>query len=202
MQNVKVLEQTPIFKVLVIGEPSVGKTSLIRRFTSRPFIENYKCTIGVDFILHNTEYNYHQVDIQFWDIAGQEHSRTLSRSFARYASAIFFVFDLTRPKTLATFDEWSQYFYIPQQDRKVDIPIIVLANKIDMYNTNTLPKWHPIFKFIKERDLPTIKTSAKSGAGLDLAKETMLGMLFKNREKLEIKRDIPMPMEPVGSCHC
>jgi Ras-related protein Rab-32 len=89
-----------LYKVLVIGDYGVGKTSLIRRYTEGYFSPNYKLTIGVDFALKTVEgEDGKKVALQLWDIAGHERFGHMTHVYYKYAIAAIIVFDLGRPAT-------------------------------------------------------------------------------------------------------
>ncbi|XP_019849877.1 PREDICTED: ras-related protein Rab-32-like isoform X1 [Amphimedon queenslandica] len=86
-----------LYKVLVVGNFGVGKTSVIRRYTSGIFSPHYKLTIGVDFALKTLIWDEHtKINMQLWDIAGHERFGHMTRVYYKYAIAAIIVFDLTR----------------------------------------------------------------------------------------------------------
>ncbi|OQV24413.1 putative Ras-related protein Rab-7L1 [Hypsibius exemplaris] len=120
-------------KVLVIGDPSVGKTALINQFVGGQFLENYRQTIGVDFFHKMVRLKSGQlVRLQLWDIAGQERQRKLFRVYYRDADGCLLVFDLTNPASFAHIQEWKE-----ELDRQCTtplgdpIPCLLLGNKTD-----------------------------------------------------------------------
>ncbi|KAL3226269.1 hypothetical protein MRX96_025178 [Rhipicephalus microplus] len=97
-----------LFKVLVIGDFGVGKTSLIRRYTEGVFNPAYKITIGVDFSLKHLVYNGNKhITLQLWDIAGHERFGYMTRVYYKYATAAVIVYDLSRPATLHSVLKWK-----------------------------------------------------------------------------------------------
>jgi len=140
------------YKVLVIGDYAVGKTSLIRRYTEGYFTPNYKLTIGVDFAVKTlpekmmkvqkkneetgevveVEQKRPPMTLQLWDIAGHERFGTMTRVYYKYAIAAVVVFDIGRPTTFDAVQKWKEdvdsKVVLPDGNR---IPCILLANKID-----------------------------------------------------------------------
>lgn len=121
-----------LFKILVVGDSATGKTSIIRRSVFNTYTENYKSTIGVDFALKIINYNGKIVQLQLWDIAGQERYGNLTRIYFKEASGAFIVFDLCMNDTFENVLKWKH-----EIDDKVklpnnqNIPVILLANKCD-----------------------------------------------------------------------
>ncbi len=94
-----------MYKILVIGDSSVGKTSLIDRFTNNRFNDKYKPTIVCEFGLKVVEVNGVMMRVQLWDIGGQEHLGGISKIFCKDALGCVIVCDVSRKKTLARYLE-------------------------------------------------------------------------------------------------
>ncbi|XP_051238562.1 ras-related protein Rab-32 [Dicentrarchus labrax] len=123
-----------LFKVLVIGDIGVGKSSIVMRYVNKRFDERYKASIGVDFALKTIEWDSKTVvRLQLWDIAGQERFKKMSRVYYKGAMGAVVVFDMTNSSTLEGASEWKR-----DLDCKVcldsgrPIPAVLLANKCDM----------------------------------------------------------------------
>ncbi|VDO89336.1 unnamed protein product [Haemonchus placei] len=85
------------FKILVIGDPGTGKTSIIRRFVHDVFTANYKATIGVDFAMKRMNLDDDtQVYLQIWDISGQDRYGVMTRVYYKDANAAIVVMDATK----------------------------------------------------------------------------------------------------------
>lgn len=97
-----------IYKIIVIGDPAVGKGELIAKFATYRFEEEYRATIGVSILkepIELKEYNA-TVNLMFWDIAGQPHFYTLHRPYFNGADGMFLVFDITRSSTFSNINNW------------------------------------------------------------------------------------------------
>uniref|UniRef100_A0A665U1A4 Ras-related protein Rab n=1 Tax=Echeneis naucrates TaxID=173247 RepID=A0A665U1A4_ECHNA len=129
MQN---LRKEHLYKVLVIGELGVGKTSIIRRYVHQTYSSNYRATIGVDFALKVLNWDSETVRLQLWDIAGQERFGNMTRVYYREAMGALIVFDVTRPSTFEAIVKWKE-----DLDSKLmlsdgqSIATVLLANKCD-----------------------------------------------------------------------
>ena len=85
------------FKVLVVGEVSVGKTSIIQRYVQGCFLSSYKPTLGADFAMKVVDWDSKsKIHLQLWDVAGHERYGYMTRVYYKYAMAAFIVYDLSR----------------------------------------------------------------------------------------------------------
>ncbi|XP_064400512.1 ras-related protein Rab-7L1-like [Halichondria panicea] len=123
-----------VFKVLVIGEPSVGKTSMVARYCYRDWIENYKATVGADYAVKTIKWSTTDtVRLHIWDIAGQDHYRAMTRTYYKGASGCIVLFDLTNKRSFTEAKTWKE-----DLDSKVllsngdTIPCLLVANKDDL----------------------------------------------------------------------
>jgi Ras-related protein Rab-32 len=123
-----------LYKVIVIGDYAVGKTSLIKRYCEGYFTPNYKLTIGVDFAVKSLDWDDNtKITLQLWDVAGHERFGTMTRVYYKYAIAGIIVFDLSRPATFEAVSKWQE-----DVNNKVvlaneePIPLLLLANKCDI----------------------------------------------------------------------
>lgn len=127
-----------IFKILILGDTSVGKTCLFHRFTDGGFTSQYKTTIGTDFGAKTVQWSDKiRVRLNFWDMAGQEKFYEACKSHFRGVDGVFCVMDLERPLSSVKCHEWRERAlklstgFINENNNP---PIICLANKYDVYN--------------------------------------------------------------------
>lgn len=97
------------YKVILLGDGAVGKTSIAQRFTENNFYPQYKQTIGVDFFLKRIELpNNHQVTLQIWDIGGQSLGSKMLPSYISGADAILYVCDITNRSSFIHIEDWHR----------------------------------------------------------------------------------------------
>ncbi|XP_063953639.1 ras-related protein Rab-7L1-like [Lytechinus pictus] len=123
-----------LFKVIIVGDSLVGKTTFVHRYVSGKFDPGFKTTVGVDFALKKIERSKQDiVRLQLWDIAGQERVSSLTRVYYKDASACVIMFDVTQRKTFNSVMNWKN-----DVEKKVTlsngtpVPCLLLANKIDL----------------------------------------------------------------------
>ncbi|XP_061484870.1 ras-related protein Rab-38 isoform X4 [Rhineura floridana] len=155
-----------LYKLLVIGDLGVGKTSIIKRYVHQNFSPHYRATIGVDFALKVLSWDPETVvRLQLWDIAGQERFGNMTRVYYREAMGAFIVFDVTRPATFEAVTKWKE-----DLDTKLTlpngkpVPAILLANKCDQGKEVLVNNGVKMEQFCKENGfVGWFETSAKAG---------------------------------------
>lgn len=166
-----------VFKVIVLGDSSVGKTCLTYRFCARDFLIQTEATIGVDFrerLLELTDRNSTRptkVKLQLWDTAGQERfRRSMVPHYYRNAHAVVFVYDVTRPETFDSLETWIKEsdHYLGGQG---DIPRCVVGNKIDLVSQlSSDESYVPTEisqRFADIHSMPLFETSAREDSQMD-----------------------------------
>ncbi|XP_077092398.1 ras-related protein Rab-41 isoform X2 [Siphateles boraxobius] len=147
------------FKLVFLGEQSVGKTSLITRFMYDSFDNTYQATIGIDFLSKTMYLEDRTVRLQLWDTAGQERFRSLIPSYIRDSTIAVVVYDITN---LNSFQQTSKWIDDVRTERGSDVIIMLVGNKTDLADKRqvTLDAAEK-----KARDLGVmyIETSAKAG---------------------------------------
>ena len=104
MSETKVQERS--IKVLLVGDSSVGKTSIMLRYLDDFFVENFLPTVGIDFKTKVVGYNGINVKVNLWDTAGQEKFRTLTTGYYKGANAVIFVYDITERDSFFQLRDW------------------------------------------------------------------------------------------------
>lgn len=95
-----------LFKLLIIGDSNVGKSSLLLRFADNSFSGSYITTIGVDFKIRTVDINGERVKLQIWDTAGQERFRTITSTYYRNTHGVIIVYDVTNPESFVNVKRW------------------------------------------------------------------------------------------------
>jgi small GTP-binding protein len=166
------------FKITIIGDGSVGKTSLIKKFTQGSFQKEYIKTIGAQFSEYDVEISGDHVRLLFWDIAGQDDFLFLRPSFYRESRAAIIVYSLEENDLGKRSFEHIKDWHEDIKKHCGDIPIVVFANKIDLVEESNLNKAN-IQNIVKERDfLGYYLTSAKTGKGVHEAFNAIINDLY------------------------
>ncbi|CAF9910119.1 MAG: Ras- protein Rab-6B [Gomphillus americanus] len=117
------------FKLVFLGEQSVGKTSLITRFMYDSFDNMYQATIGIDFLSKTMYLEDRTVRLQLWDTAGQERFRSLIPSYIRDSSVAVVVYDISNLKSFQNTRKWVDDV---RGERGNDVIIVLVGNKTDL----------------------------------------------------------------------
>lgn len=158
------MDYDEICNLRIIGDTSVGKTSLLMRFKSDEFSYNLTTTIGIDSYTKDEFINNKKVRIKIWDTAGQERYRSLTSSFFRNAQGIILCYDITNRITFSNLKEWIESLKKGISDLD-NIKVIVVGNKNDLHTKREVP-FEEAEKFCKENLLPLYETSAKEGTNV------------------------------------
>ena len=170
-----------VYKLVMLGDEAVGKTSLIVQHTEHRFDANYKMTIGTDISAKLVEIEEEgtkkTVYLIIWDIGGQEKYRILRESYLRGASGALLVFDLTNKNSWAHIYEWKEE---AEKFCGQAIPMILLGNKYDLTNARTV-KSDEGEKLAKELNITYLETSAKSGHNVDVAFNKIVELILQTK---------------------
>ncbi|MFX0105529.1 MAG: Rab family GTPase [Candidatus Hodarchaeota archaeon] len=116
------------FKILLLGDASVGKTSFTKRYCYNIFNPSERLTIGVDFHVKTILLNEKRIKLQLWDVGGEERFRFLLPTYCLGANAAFLLYDITRPSTLDNISEWITIV----RQKGGPIPIMLVGAKLDL----------------------------------------------------------------------
>jgi small GTP-binding protein len=152
------------FKVLLVGDPAVGKTSLILKYVENRFEREYKASIGVDFAYKIIEIGEKVSRLIIWDIASQERFAPYRSTFYKQTDGAMIVFDLTRPETLEAIESWMREI----REHAGDIEVLLIGNKADLKKKRAL-KEVDIQPWINRYGCTYVETSAMSGIGIEEA---------------------------------
>ncbi|TAQ85023.1 hypothetical protein B7494_g6658 [Chlorociboria aeruginascens] len=147
------------FKLVFLGEQSVGKTSLITRFMYDSFDNMYQATIGIDFLSKTMYLEDRTVRLQLWDTAGQERFRSLIPSYIRDSSVAVVVYDITNMKSFQNTKKWVDDV---RGERGNDVIIVLVGNKTDLNDKREVTTQQGEEE-AKQNNLMFIETSAKVG---------------------------------------
>ena len=152
-----------VYKISVIGDINVGKTSFLELFATNRVRENYVSTIGVDFFSKLLYVDGENYKLQFWDTSGQERFRSLVPSYLRDAKGVILMYDITDPKTFANLPEWMNTI----QESCLNCPMVVLiGNKTDLESEREVA-YEEARGFANENNLDYLEMSTRNQGSVD-----------------------------------
>jgi Ras-related protein Rab-6A len=170
------------YKVVFIGNPTAGKTSLLNRICNDKFLPNYDSTIGVDFFNKTIFYNESIFKLQLWDSAGQEKYRSLIPSYIRGASIIYLVYDINHHESFDAIINWLGF--VTQYINKEQVKLILIGNKKDLERKVAYNEGETL---AKKEGMLFFETSAKTGEGVvNMFYSSFATIDFFNDKKAEI----------------
>jgi len=197
-------------KIVIIGPPATGKTSLVRRFAYGTFERGYKQTIGVDFEVKTVKWSENVLmHVQLWDIAGQERFSAVVPQFYRNAAAALVVFDVSDDVTLQLALKWNEHLQKHEiQNNGNKIPVMLIGNKADLLPADkTAPDLETV---CKENNIAKwALTSAKTNQGIDEAINFLIeriltdnGVNGQDDQKSDTKIDLSKPTKKKEDSSC
>ena len=138
------------FKLVFLGEQSVGKTSLITRFMYDSFDNTYQATIGIDFLSKTMYLEDRTVRLQLWDTAGQERFRSLIPSYIRDSTVAVVVYDITNANS---FHQTSKWIDDVRTERGSDVIIMLVGNKTDLSDKRQVRRQRCLNKLLETEQM-------------------------------------------------
>ncbi|KAH0792959.1 Ras-related protein Rab-13 [Histomonas meleagridis] len=178
-------EDLKIIKIVLIGDSSVGKTSILIRWAHGKF-ENTVQTIGVDFRNKVVERNGIKYKAQIWDTAGQEKFKSITKSYFQKAQGIILAYDVT---SISSFEHIPTWIESIKESCSTQVPIIIIGNKIDL--EEKVNRDDALY-FANANNCPFFATSAANGEGIEEAINHLIDMIIENANShgFEIVNDV------------
>eukprot|EP00271_Cylindrocystis_brebissonii_P014564 TRINITY_DN35934_c0_g1_i1.p2 TRINITY_DN35934_c0_g1~~TRINITY_DN35934_c0_g1_i1.p2 ORF type:complete len:213 (-),score=43.51 TRINITY_DN35934_c0_g1_i1:1840-2478(-) len=170
-------------KLLLIGDSSVGKSSLLLRFAEDSFSTTFISTIGVDFKTRTVELDGEQVKLSIWDTAGQERFRTITAAYYRGANGIILVYDITSQTSFDNIRSWIRNI---EEHAADNVCKLLVGNKCDMRDKRAVPTAQGE-KLAKEYNIPFFETSARESLNVEDAFQTIARESKKRYDTLHAK---------------
>ncbi|MFX1569658.1 MAG: Rab family GTPase [Promethearchaeota archaeon] len=173
-----------VFKITVVGDSAVGKTSLIKQYTQGSFEDDYISTIGAQFSNYNEEIDGDKCNLFIWDIAGEKEFKFLRSQFYMDSKAAILVYSLEEnnrgTKSFSHLKDWHEDI----KKHCGEIPVIIFANKVDLIDEININD-SEIQKLVKENNLIGVyRTSAKTGQGVTEAFQKIIRVLHNHYKSL------------------
>ncbi|MHA1931196.1 MAG: Rab family GTPase [Promethearchaeota archaeon] len=169
------------YKVIVCGDPSVGKTSTILRITDNAFMRTYIPTLGVSISEKLIKVEDEFVNLIFWDIAGQSKFEVMRRHFYQGAEAVIVIFDLTNRKSFESVSGWYRDIKKHLELYQKSLVGFFLGNKEDLANERKVPAEEAL-NVAKSLNIEYTETSAKTGKNIEEILYKLAESLIKSKK--------------------
>ena len=168
-------EYDMMFKILLLGDSGVGKSSLLLRYTKNEFMPDMRATIGVEFGFKFLKIDNLQLKIQIWDTAGIERYRSLTSAYYKGAKGVIVVYDICRKKSFESIDRWIDDF---KSKANEDAVILLIGNKSDL-NEQREVGIEEAASIAQKKNLAFMETSAKDNNNVEKAFLTLFEKIMK-----------------------
>jgi Ras-related protein Rab-7A len=154
----------------IFGDGGVGKTTLVNRYITGKFSEDFKMTIGVDFYTKSIEIEGIKVQLQIWDFGGEHQFKNLLPNYIIGASGGIFMYDISRFSSLTNLDDWLKVLQQAPEDKDNYLPILLVAGKLDLESEGKrVVEKEFAYDYGKKRNLfDFIECSSKTGENIEL----------------------------------
>ena len=170
-----------LYKILLLGDSSVGNTCFLMRYTDNTFQEIHMSTIGLDYKLKNVQLDDGKmVKIQIWDTAGQDRFRSITKNYYKGAHGIILIYDITNKKSFENVRTWINQI---KEEVSEKVSIILVGNKIDDEEHRVVAT-EDGEKIAKELGLMFFECSAKSGVNIDSTFNELVKKTVENYSKV------------------
>ncbi|XP_055602438.1 ras-related protein Rab-35 [Uranotaenia lowii] len=171
-------EYDHLFKLLIIGDSGVGKSSLLIRFSDNTFSGSYITTIGVDFKIRTVVIGGERIKLQIWDTAGQERFRTITNTYYRGTHGVIVVYDVSNGESFANVKRWLQ-----EIESNCDV-----VNKVLVGNKNDDPNRKVVItedakRFADQMEIQLFETSAKDNINVEEMFLTITEQVLRHKKQ-------------------
>jgi small GTP-binding protein len=172
-----------LFKIIVVGDGAVGKTTLTKKLITGEFKTKYKMTIGVDLSVKYLKIKEKKIKLQIWDTGGQERFNYVSPIYYRKALGALCCYDITKRASFENVQKWITNI----ENYCGNIPIVLVATKRDLEDFRVI-KEEIGHNFAKERGLCFFETSSKNGFNLKKPFFTLAKLIIQKRKQIAMQK--------------
>ncbi|KAG9332051.1 hypothetical protein JZ751_016184 [Albula glossodonta] len=173
------------FRIIMLGDSTVGKSSLLKRYTEDLFLDTINQTVGVDFYVHFLEVEPGvRVKLQFWDTAGQERFRSVTRSYYRNSVGCLLVFDLTNRASFEHVQDW--HTEVLERVRPHVVLFVLVGHKSDLKEERAVSH-EEAERLASQLGAPYVEASSKTGANVTQAVELLARRVYQGLRSGEVQ---------------
>ena len=173
--------------LIIIGDSTVGKTSIIKQYFEGEINGNYLATVGVDHYSKDIELSNKLIRLKIWDTAGQERFKSLTKNFFKNAQGVILVYDVTNKETFNNLKNWISSTKENVSSDK-NLKAIIIGNKIDLVSSREVNK-QEAEELAKSFNYSYFETSAKRNSGIDEAIKNIMLQVLSVKMNVETNKD-------------
>ncbi len=171
-----------MFKIMVIGESKVGKTSVIKKYTQNKFGGVYLTTVGVDFQDKIINIDDKKIRLQIWDTAGQERFRNITKNYFNSSNGFLLIYDITDKDSLEHLNFWSAQIQLNAPEKS---KCVLVGNKCDLESARVI-SYEEGKMYAEKNKIKFFETSAKDGTNINEVFEYIANEIYKE-QKMEMR---------------
>ena len=168
-------------KILILGDSSVGKTTLLLKYVDGYFPTIYVATIGVEYKVKKININGININLQIWDTAGQERFRGITKNFLKGADGIIYTYDITNKSSFDSLKNWI----MTAEETVEGFKKIIIGNKIDLEENRKVSK-ESFNKFCQNKNMQGYEVSAKEGTNVNESFELLAKLIIEGKTKEQL----------------
>ena len=173
------------YKILILGDATVGKTSILVRYIDNKFEKDSLATLGVDVKYKYVTLDNKKIRMNIWDTAGQDRFRNIAKNYFKGPNAVIFVFDVNNKNTLDKIKFWIDNV---KENSSEDLIEVIVGNKIDIEGKHEVTK-EEMESLGEKTGMETFETSAKTGEGINEVFTYLVNQLIQNTNIGKIPSD-------------
>ena len=178
-----------VYKVLLLGDSTVGKTCFLLRYCDKTFQDAHLSTIGLDYRVKTmTLKNKKNIKLQIWDTAGQDRFRAITKNYYKGANGIILIYDVTNLQTYENVKNWITQI---REETNPNVVIYLAGNKIDIPEEERVVKTEEGKEIADEYKLQFKETSAKDGINVNEVFQELVEKIDEVNSKLEVSKPEP-----------
>jgi small GTP-binding protein len=179
-------------KLMVLGDSSVGKSSILTKYCKNKFLSKYVTTIGIDFQIKYLNINKKKIKVQIWDTAGQERYRVVTKNYFNSSNGFVIIYDITNRVSFNNINNWME-----QIESLVgkDVKCILFGNKNDLVRERSVKKEEGK-ELAKKYNCPFFETSAKEGNNIEAGFKCIIMDIIRDIQNSEFKRNDSKVLKP------
>jgi small GTP-binding protein len=173
------------YKILILGDATVGKTSILVRYIDNKFEKDSLATLGVDVKYKYVTLDNKKIRMNIWDTEGKDRFRNIAKNYFKGANAVIFVFDVNNKNTLDKIKFWIDNV---KENSSEDLIEVIVGNKIDIEGKHEVTK-EEMESLGEKTGMETFETSAKTGEGINEVFTYLVNQLIQNSNIGKIQSD-------------